>query len=131
MWSITLSSVLVLSMALPVAAATPKVYQQGEIVSVEKKTRTQTLYYLVNTPVTKDELYYQVAVKVHQSVYVGEYTPRHAADTLPESWSQGTEIEVKVDKRHFYVKSPGDEEIDFAVVKRMPAESWQPADAAK
>lgn len=122
---------LVLTTAMPGLAATAKPYQRGEIVGVEKKTRTQTLYYLVNTPVTKDELYYELSVKVNQTIYVGEYTPRHAADTLPESWSQGTAVEVKVDKRHFYVKSPGDDEIDFAVVKHMPAESWQPAEAAK
>lgn len=112
-------------------AATAKMYQRGEIMGVEKKARTQTLYYLVNTPVTKDEPYYELSVKVNRIIYVGEYTPRHSADTLPESWSQGTEVDVKVDKRHFYVKSPGDEEIDFAVVKRVPAESWQPADTAK
>ena len=119
------------AVALPGWAAAPKPFQRGEIVGIEKKARTQTLYYLVNTPVTKDELYYELSVKVNQTIYVGEYTPRHSADTLPEAWSQGTEVEVKVDKRHFFVKSPGDDVIDFAVVKRVRAESWQPPDAGK
>jgi hypothetical protein len=117
------------TISLPGWAAQPKPYQRGEIVGVEKKARTQTLYYLVNTPVTKDEPYYELSVKLNQTIYVGEYTPRHSGGTLPESWSPGTEIQLKVDKRHFYVKTPGYEEIDFAVVKRVRAEAWQPSDA--
>jgi hypothetical protein len=128
---VSFCSALSLVVVLPLWAATPKSYQRGEIVSVEQKARTRTLYYLVNTPVTKDEPYYQLAVKVNQTIYVGEYTPRHSADTLPVSWSQGAEVQVKVEKRHFFVKSPSEDEIDFAVVKRVPAASWQPSDAGK
>jgi hypothetical protein len=128
---VSFCSVLSLVVVLPLWAATPKSYQRGEIVSVEQKARTRTLYYLVNTPVTKDEPYYELAVKVNQTIYVGEYTPRHSADTLPVSWSQGAEVQVKVEKRHFFVKSPSEDEIDFAVVKRVPAASWQPSDAGK
>jgi hypothetical protein len=128
---VSFCSALSLVVVLPLWAATPKSYQRGEIVSVEQKARTRTLYYLVNTPVTKDEPYYELAVKVNQTIYVGEYTPRHSADTLPVSWSQGAEVQVKVEKRHFFVKSPSEDEIDFAVVKRVPAASWQPSDAGK
>ena len=128
---VSFCSALSLVVVLPLWAATPKPYQRGEIVSVEQKARTRTLYYLVNTPVTKDEPYYELAVKVNQTIYVGEYTPRHSADTLPVSWSQGAEVQVKVEKRHFFVKSPSEDEIDFAVVKRVPAASWQPSDAGK
>src|SRR5215813_5350110 len=124
-------ALLSLLMVLPGRAAAPKPFQRGEIVSVEQKARTQTLYYLVNTPVTKDEPYYELAVRVNQTIYVGEYTPRHSADTLPVSWSQGAEVQVKLEKRHFFVKSPSEDEIDFAVVKRVPAASWQPSDAGK
>jgi hypothetical protein len=131
MRGVSFCSALSLVVVLPLWAATPKSYQRGEIVSVEQKARTRTLYYLVNTPVTKDEPYYELAVKVNQTIYVGEYTPRHSADTLPVSWSQGAEVQVKVEKRHFFVKSPSEDEIDFAVVKRVPAASWQPSDAGK
>jgi hypothetical protein len=131
MRGVSFCSALSLVVVLPLWAATPKSYQRGEIVRVEQKARTRTLYYLVNTPVTKDEPYYQLAVKVNQTIYVGEYTPRHSADTLPVSWSQGAEVQVKVEKRHFFVKSPSEDEIDFAVVKRVPAASWQPSDAGK
>ena len=120
-----------LAVALPGWAAAPKPYQRGEVISVEQKARTRTLYYLVNTPVTQDDPYYVLTLKVNQTIYVGEFTPRHASDTLPQAWSPGSEVEVRVEKHHFFVKSPGDDVIDFAVVKRVRAESWQPPDAGK
>ena len=126
-----LRSLVWLTIAVPAWAAAPKLYQHGEIVSVEQKARTQTLYYLVNTPVTKDEPYYQISVKVNHTIYVGEYTPRHSGDTLPDAWSPGAEVSVRVERRHFFVKGLSDEDIYFATVKHMPAASWQPSDTDK
>ena len=129
-WAFLCSLLLSLAVVLPGWCATPKPYQPGKIVSVEQKARTQTLYYLVNTPVTKDEPYYELSVKVDQTIYVGEFTPRHSADTLPVSWSEGAEVQVKVEKRHFYVKTPGDDVVDFVVVKRVRADAWRAPDPA-
>jgi len=47
----------------------------------------RVLYYKIDTPVTKDEHYYEVSVQVQDTIYVGDYTPRHSADTLPAEWN--------------------------------------------
>jgi len=54
----------------------------GTIVDVQQKAYTKVLYYLVNTPVTRDEPYFEVSVRIRDRIYSGEYRPRHAAETL-------------------------------------------------
>src|SRR5439155_8121118 len=115
---------LLILLTLPALFAVEKQYEAGKILDVQQKARTRTLYYLVNTPVTRDEPYYELTVQVKDIVYVAEYTPRHSADTLPDDWRTGTEIQLKADKRHLLVKRPGEAQADLVVVKHMPAASW-------
>lgn len=105
--------------------AVEKQYETGKILDVQQKARTRTLYYLVNTPVTRDDPYYELTVQVRDTVYVAEYTPRHSPDTLPDDWRTGTEIQLKADKRHLLVKRPGEAQADLVIVKHMPAASWK------
>ena len=116
---------LLFLLTLPGVYAVEKQYQTGKILDVQQKARTRTLYYIVNTPVTRDEPYYELAIQVNDTVYVAEYTPRHSADTLPDNWRSGAEIQLKADKRHLSVKRPGESEADLVVVKHMPAGSWK------
>jgi hypothetical protein len=106
-------------------------YEKGQIAEVEKKAHTRVLYYLVNTPVTQDDPYYEVSLQLKDALYLTEYTPRHAADTLPEDWKAGTEIQAKLmDKHHMSVKGPGGQELQFIVVKRtagIPETGRKPA----
>src|SRR6266481_5955890 len=95
--------------------AAEKQYQNGRIVSVEKKSRERVLYYLVNTPVTQDDPYYEVLLQQDNWLYLSEYTPRHAADRFPDDWKPGTEVQMKLaDKRHVFVKGPGGLELQLA-----------------
>jgi len=99
--------------------AAEKLYEKGQIAEVEKKAHTGVLYYLVNTPVTQDDPYYEVSVQLKGALYLTEYTPRHAADSLPEDWKPGTEIQAKlIGKHHMSVKGPGGQELQLIVVKR-------------
>jgi len=116
---------LLFLLTLPALFAVEKQYEAGKILDVQQKARTRTLYYLVNTPVTRDEPYYELTVQVKDIVYVAEYTPRHSADTLPDDWHTGTEIQLKADKRHLLVKRPGEAQADLVVVKHMPVASWK------
>ncbi len=52
-----------------VAQAVEKPYQTGKIVDVQRKVETRVLYYLVNTPVTQDDPYYEVSVRLGTTVY--------------------------------------------------------------
>jgi len=117
-------AVLILLGAVVLASgATGKLYQTGKIVEVEQKTNTTVLYYLVNTPVTRDDPYYQVTVQLKNTLYIAEYTPRHAADGLPVEWVTDAPVEVRVEKRHIFLKRPGGDELDFAIIKRKTVAS--------
>ncbi len=116
------AALLAVLISLPSLQAAEKQYGTGRIVSVEKKARERVLYYLVNTPVTQDDPYYELSLQQSNWLYLAEYTPRHAADSLPDDWKPGTEVQMKVtDKHHAWVKLPGGSELQLIVVKRVPA----------
>lgn len=101
--------------------AAEKQFEIGRIVSVEKKFHERVLYYLVNTPVTQDDPYYEISLRLGNSVLLTEFTPRHAADDLPDGWKDNAEVQIKVsDKHHAIVKQSGGTEVQLVIVKRMP-----------
>jgi hypothetical protein len=55
--------------------AADKQYQSGRIVNVERKSHERILYYLVNTPVAQEDLYYELLLQLNNAVYDCEYTP--------------------------------------------------------
>jgi hypothetical protein len=119
-WASTV--LLAVLISLPRLQAAEKQYGTGRIVSVEKKSRERVLYYLVNTPVTQDDPYYELSLQQSPWLYLAEYTPRHAADSLPDEWKRGTEVQMKLaDKHHALVRVPGGSELQLTIVKRMPA----------
>jgi hypothetical protein len=100
--------------------AVEKLYQTGKIVDVQQKTNTRILYYLVNTPVTKDEPYFEVSVQVKDTIYVGDYTPRHAAETLPEEWGvPQAEVRLRLEKHYMFLMRPAGTEMQFVITKRI------------
>ena len=125
---LAIAALLSLVISLSPLHAAEKQYTAGRIVTVEKKFHERVLYYLVNTPVTQDDPYYELALQVGDAVYQAEFTPRHAADELPDGWKDGSAVEVKMtDKHHAWVRQPGGVELQLVVVKRMPGTA-QPAD---
>lgn len=101
--------------------AAEKQYEAGRILTVEKKAHTRVLYYLVNTPVTQDDPYYELLLQQGTVQYLAEYTPRHAADELPDGWTDDTEVQIKItDKRHVSVRRAGGMDLQLLIVKRMP-----------
>jgi|SRR5581483_33165 len=115
-WLIPIFVCVVVSSAI----AAQKTYDTATIIDIQQKAHTRVLYYLVNTPVTQDDPYYEVSVQVKDAVFVGEYTPRHSDDTLPD-WKAGDKVQVRADKHHLYLKTPGGSDLDLALVKRAPA----------
>ena len=81
----TIAVLLAVSGSLPSLQAAEKQYGPGRIVGIEKKARERVLYYLVNTPVTQDDPYYELSLQQSNWVYLAEYTPRHAC---PRTGSQ-------------------------------------------
>jgi len=102
--------------------AAEKQYEPGRIVTVEKKFHERVLYYLVNTPITQDDPYYEVTLQLGNLALLTEFTPRHAADDLPDVWTDNAKVQIKVtDKHHVWVKRDGGTELQLLLVKRLPA----------
>ncbi len=102
--------------------AAEKQYEPGRIVTVEKKFHERVLYYLVNTPITQDDPYYEITLQVGNLALLTEFTPRHAADDLPDGWTDNAQVQIKVtDKHHVWVKRDGGMELQLLLVKRLPA----------
>ena len=112
--------IVLAAVAIPGLYAAEKQYQTGNIVDVQQKTTTRVLYYQVNTPITKDEPYYEVSVRVGDTTYVGDYTPRHSADALPEEWNvPGAEVRLRLEKHSMFLTRPSGTELQFVIMKRV------------
>jgi len=106
------------------SAAEKPLYQTGKIVDVQQKTKTRILYYQVDTPVTKEDPYYELSVQVKDTIYVGDYSPRHAGDALPEEWNvPQTEVRVRLEKHYMFLTRPAGTELKFVITKRIPVSS--------
>jgi hypothetical protein len=116
-----LSGLLLFCGMLPGLFAVESPYLPGKVIDIQQKMNTRVLYYLVNTPVTQDDPYYEVSVQLNSVTYVGQYTPRHAADTLPGDLAIDSAVQVRIDKRHMFLKSRGGRELDLIVIKRSVA----------
>jgi len=114
-------TLLLCLLVVPALFAVEHPYQPGKVVDIEQKANTRVLYYLVNTPVTQDDPYYEVSVASGGTTYVGQFTPRHAADTLPEDLTVNSDVQIRIDKRHMFLKRPSGGELDLVIIKRSPA----------
>lgn len=114
---------LVALLVIPFLAVAARQYATGTIVDVQQKTTTRVLYYQVDTPITQDDPYYEISVQIKDTVYFGRYTPMHSRDTLPEDWTVGASVQVRIDGRHLVLKRPGGSEMSFAFTKRPVVKS--------
>jgi len=97
-------------------------YLDGTVVDVQKKVGTRVLYYIVNTPVTRDDPYYEVQVRVRSTLYTARYMPIHEDDSFAADYVPDSKIQARVDKRHLFLKRVGGNDFDLIIVKRAPAE---------
>jgi hypothetical protein len=120
--------ILILWLAWSVAVfAVEHPYQTGKIVSIQQKTRSRVLYYQVDTPVTQDDPYFEISVQIGNTIYIGDYAPRHTADTLPEDWKPGTEIKARLEKHYAFLQRPEGRELQLTLVKHEAAPISKPA----
>lgn len=114
------------AVAIPTLHAAQRTYQTGKIIDIQQKKTTRVLYYQVDTPITKDEPYYEVSVRVKDTIYVGDYSPRHSADTLPDEWNvPQAEVRVRLEKHFMFLTRPAGTELQFVITKRLAATPGQ------
>jgi len=118
------ATALVFLLTLPSLAVEPQ-YQDAVLVRVEQKVNTRVLYYIVNTPITKDEPYYEVSLRLKDTLYIARYNPRHADDTLPEGWKAGSTVQARVDGRHLFIKSAGGVDWKFLITNHKASKATE------
>lgn len=86
-------------------AVVKKGQQSGVILTVERKTKSRVQYYVVNTPVTTEDPYFEMQVDSAGQVYTVEYEPRSSQEVLPDGCTAGETVKVRVDgKRTLFVQ---------------------------
>lgn len=102
-----------------------KQYSTGKVLDVQQKTRDKVDMYLVNTPVTTAVPYFEVTVRLGDTDYVAEYTPRHAEEQLPVDWVSGADVGVRLEKHSLFLKRTDGSEIRWIIVRRKRTKEKQ------
>jgi len=106
-----------------VAAQGPWLY--GRIVDVRKSVNTKTKAWVVNTPITEDEISYTVSVHIQDKILVGSFdlTPEESAP--PPEWTTNYPVKVQVVADRLYLRAPtGD--LRLRIVQRKIAKPMAP-----
>ena len=96
--------------------------QSGVMLAVEKKSRSRTQYYVVNTPVGVEEPYFEAEIDSAGLVYTVEYEPKRSDEVLPDGCMAGLAVKVRVDHRHLFLQcADSSEEMRWEIQKKKPS----------
>jgi hypothetical protein len=93
-------------------------FQAMTIVRASQKTRDRVIYYVVDTPLYREDPYFEVEVSVNGTNILAEYEPRDAWEMLPEPWKAGAVVQGRVEGHSLFLKRPNGTELRFVIVKR-------------
>jgi hypothetical protein len=88
------------------------------IVRAEQKTRDRVVAWVVNTPIYRQDVYFEVAVRASGNILEAEYEPGSPGETLPAFWKPGAEVQGRVRGHSLFLKRPNGAEIRFVILKR-------------
>ena len=91
------------------------------ILRAELKTRDRVVYWVVNTPLYREDPYFEVAVRAAGTVVVAERDPRNSREVLLEDWKPGARVQGRVDKHHLFLRRPNGTEVRFIITRRTKA----------
>ena len=115
---------LVTALLLLVTGAPAAVESGSQVFTItraEQKTRGRVVYWVVNTPLYREDSYFEVEVRAGDVILLAEYEPRHASETLPSDWKPGVLVQGRVVRRYLYLKRPNGMDLKFVIVKRRHA----------
>src|SRR5437016_13444396 len=98
--------VIACSVVALLVAATAE-WQNGRIVEVQKTVNTKTLYWIVNTPVTKDETMFTISVHLKKQILTGSYDLSKQYGPPPEDWVKDRAVKVQIDEDTMYLQAGG------------------------
>ena len=106
-------------------------WQAARIVEVLKSVDSKPLYWVANTPVTKDETNYTVTIHQGNRFLVGAYTLDKFHAAPPEEWVRGRAVKTRVEGNKLFLKLPGGDDLVLQIVKRKRATEMQPVTEAE
>lgn len=112
-------------------AAVQGPWQPGRIFEVRKSVDSKPLYWIANTPVTKDEVTYTIGVNVAQNLVVGVYTVDKSHNAPPDEWTRGRPVKLLIDGDHMWLKPLSGGDIELRIVKRKRVGSMRPITTAE
>ena len=92
----------------------------GRIADVQKSVNTKTRAWVVNTPITEDEVTYVVSVHVGDRLVVGNYQPGSEESPPPEEWTTNYPVKVLIAGDAMSVRGPTGE-VQLHITRRKPA----------
>lgn len=107
------------------------VWQSGRIVEVQKSVDSKPLYWIANTPVTKDETTYRITVQLGQRLIVGVYTLDKLQGAPPNEWVHGHPVKLQLNGDDMYLKPISGDEIKLRIVKRKVTSAMKPVTEAE
>jgi hypothetical protein len=117
---------VILFLCTYVVAAVQKPWQRGRIFDVRKTVDSKPLYWIANTPVTKDEVTYTIGVNVEDKLIVGVYTVDKSHNAPPDEWTRGRAIKLLIDGDRMSLKPVSGGDVELRIVKRNRVGSMRP-----
>ena len=106
-------------------AAADSPWQYGRISDVSKSVTTKTKAWVVNTPITEDEISYTISVHLQDKIIVGSYELTPEESGPPEEWTTNYPVKVQLVGDRIYLRAPtGD--LRLHVVRRKNARMMAP-----
>lgn len=104
-------------------------WQAGRIVDVQKKVDSKTLYWVANTPVTREETTYTISVHLKDKILTGLYTPDKLHAAPPEDWVRDYPVKIQVDGDDMYLRPLEGNDLRLRIAKRKSAPMLEPVPA--
>ena len=121
-----LGFLVILFLCTCVIAAVQTPWQRGRIFDVRKTVDSKPLYWIANTPVTKDEVTYTIGVNVEHKLIVGVYTVDKSHNAPPDEWTRGRAIKLLIDGDRMSLKPVSGGDVELRIVKRNRVGSMRP-----
>src|SRR5258706_7603107 len=118
-WPILLLAIV----CVPMVAQGP--WQYGRIVDVHKSVNTKTKAWVVNTPITEDEVSYTISVQVQDKILVGSFDLTREESPPPQEWTTNYPVKIQVVGDRLYLRAPtGD--LRLRIIRRKIAKLMMP-----
>jgi hypothetical protein len=124
---------LICSLAAPrILCASELHWQDGRIVEVRTEHEGKVLYWIANTPVTKNnEVIYRISVHVKDKLYIASYKEAPTQAPPPKEWIKNHPVKIEVGGGAMLLQTPSGETLKLGGLRWKPAPTMKPIRSAE